>query len=593
MKQRHLTLHTRHTSISLGVSWIALIPLVLWIIATLYVPVMAPALSTREAWGLAVTSTLLVLVSLVVHALAHAWTARAAGSRDNETNVPDSIPLYVFGDAAQVWPAATTPWREALVAVAGPATNLSLAAVAYLVWNRQLHTYLNVSAIFLAGVNLALAALNLAPGSPLDGGRLTRAIVWGVWKRPSLITRVEVWLGRLIVIALAGWGVILIAQRARFSLETGASTLVAAGVLGLALWEQPAWEWDRSIPTDGSVLRGNVIRGAITGLLILGLLGIAGSLVPTNNGLEAPGVALSVEPMIHVPPEHRHPYAGSFILTTVFPQTPITAGEWVYGKLSPVVRIVPPERVVPPNTTPQKLAEQGNRMLEESETLAAVAALRLAGYDVQVVGEAAEVASILPESPANGVLKPGDRIVALNGEPIRMASTLAERIRTQDPQARVNLAVKRGDEQLAFTLPLMQPSNPGEPPRLGITVQTVGFDAELPFPVKVEPQKIAGGPSAGLMFTLTIYNLITPEDLTGGRRIAGTGTINLDGRVGPIGGVEMKVAGAERAGAEYFLSPPENYQDARRVARHINVVEVATAEEAIQFLRSLPASADE
>ncbi|MFQ5595639.1 MAG: S16 family serine protease, partial [Anaerolineae bacterium] len=106
-------------------------------------------------------------------------------------------------------------------------------------------------------------------------------------------------------------------------------------------------------------------------------------------------------------------------------------------------------------------------------------------------------------------------------------------------------------------------------------------------------QKIAGGPSAGLMFTLTIFNLLTPEDLTGGRRIAGTGTINLDGEVGPIGGVEQKVAGAEGAGAEYFLSPPENHEDALRVAEHIKVVEVATAEEAIQFLRGLPATIDQ
>jgi PDZ domain-containing protein len=90
------------------------------------------------------------------------------------------------------------------------------------------------------------------------------------------------------------------------------------------------------------------------------------------------------------------------------------------------------------------------------------------------------------------------------------------------------------------------------------------------------------------MFTLTVHDMVTPADLTGGRVIAGTGTINLDGTVGPIGGVQQKVAGAEYAGAEYFLSPPENYDDARSVARQIKVVKVATAEEAIQFLRSLP-----
>jgi len=555
--------------------------------------VMAPTLSAREAWGLAVAITLLVIASLLIHALAHVAAARAAGSRDNNPNVPASIPIYAFGDAAQVWPAAATPWRGGLIALAGPAANLLLAGMTYLIWNRQLHPYLNASAIFLAAVNVGLAIVNLAPGFPLDGGRLTRAIGWGLLNRPARATCLGLWLGRLMTAALSGWAIILISQRARFSLETGASTLVAASLLGLALWQQPAWEWDRPAQSQAATLRGSGIRGAIAGLLILGLLGIAGSLVPTNHGLEAPGLALSVEPMIKLPPEHRHPYTGSFLLTTVFPQAPITAGQWVYGQLSPVVKIVPPERIVPPDKTPQQLAQEGNRMLDESRTLATAVALRLAGYDVQVVGEAAEVVSILPESPAHDVLQPGDRIIGLNDEPINMASELAERVRDQDPHARVHLLIERGDEQMQFTLPLMQPASPDEPPRIGIAVQTVGFDVELPFPVKVEPQKIAGGPSAGLMFTLTIYNLLTPEDLTGGRRIAGTGTINLDGQVGPIGGVEQKVAGAEGAGAEYFLSPPQNYEDARRVAKRIKVVEVATAEEAIEFLRGLPATVDQ
>ena len=106
--------------------------------------------------------------------------------------------------------------------------------------------------------------------------------------------------------------------------------------------------------------------------------------------------------------------------------------------------------------------------------------------------------------------------------------------------------------------------------------------------MKITPQKIDGGPSAGLMFTLTVYNLVSPDDLTGGRKIAGTGTISPDGTVGPIGGVELKVAAAEAAGAAYFLSPPDNYRAALSVAHRITVVKVATVEEAISFLKTLP-----
>ncbi len=140
-------------------------------------------------------------------------------------------------------------------------------------------------------------------------------------------------------------------------------------------------------------------------------------------------------------------------------------------------------------------------------------------------------------------------------------------------------------------VPLMPAGKEGEPPRIGITIESAGFEANLPIPVKIVPQKIVGGPSAGLLFTLTVYDLLTPGDLTGGHVIAGTGAINLDGTVGPIGGVAQKVAGAEFAGAEYFLSPPDNYAEALAAAQKIHVIKVATAADAIQFLRSLPSAA--
>jgi len=102
------------------------------------------------------------------------------------------------------------------------------------------------------------------------------------------------------------------------------------------------------------------------------------------------------------------------------------------------------------------------------------------------------------------------------------------------------------------------------------------------------PQKVSGGPSAGLMFTLGVYDVVTSQDLTGGRKIAGTGTIDLEGNVGRIGGVQQKVVAAERAGAGYFLSPAENYPDALAMATRITVIEVTTAQDAISFLSSLP-----
>jgi Lon-like protease len=122
----------------------------------------------------------------------------------------------------------------------------------------------------------------------------------------------------------------------------------------------------------------------------------------------------------------------------------------------------------------------------------------------------------------------------------------------------------------------------------GYTVNIDGNKVQMPFPVNIIHQKTDGGPSAGLMFTLGVYNAITPQDLTGGRKIAGTGTIDLDARVGPIGGVQQKVVAAERSGAQYFLCPSWNYQDALKYAKNMQVIKVDTVLQAIDFLSSLP-----
>ncbi len=571
------------TAITLGASWLVVVPIVLWAIATIYVPILGAFLNGTEAWAIAVAIVLLSGVSLIAHAAGHVGAARAFGS-----GLPSSVPLYPLGDAAQVWPAAASAWREALVALAGSFVNLLLVGLAYLLWDAQLNPSLNVITFFLIFFNGGLAAINLTPAFPLDGGRLMRAVVWGLLGRPAPTTRLGMRLGLLISALLTGWGIFLIAQRVHFSLQTGITTIVFAGLIVLGLSMQQAWKWDRPVPVSHSVVPGVLIRAPLAGLLILSMLGVTFSLVPTNNGLEAPGIAVPVEPMVEVPPQHRYPSTGAFFLTTVIPQTPITAGEWVVGQLSPAVKIVPPEQIVPPGTTAQALAQQEYQMLDESETTAIVEGLRLAGYDATIEGKGARVVSILPDSPAKGVLQAGDVIVGLNGQPIRTTSDLTNQLVAQDAHAAVPLQIERDGHKMDVAVPLMPPSKPGQPPRIGILVESAGFSVQLPFPVEIVPQKISGGPSAGLMFTLTVYNMVTPEDLTGGRKIAGTGTISLDGTVGPIGGVQQKVAGAEIAGAEYFLSPPENYEDARAVARHIQVVKVDTAEQAIQFLRSLP-----
>lgn len=581
--ERTLKFRLGGSAIALGPSWLIVLPLFGWAAGAVYVPIIAPFFNPLESWGVAVAIILLSGLSLLGHLWAHLRTARVAKS-----DIPPSIPLYLLGDAAHVWPAGATARREALVALAGPAIHLLFAFLAYLVWDAQLDPYLNTITLFLVFFNGGLAVVNLASFYPLDGGRLVRAVGWGLLARPAGAGRLARWLGFLFATGLALWGVILIAQQARFSWPNGLGTLFFAGLILIPLLAHPGWQWTGPSPSKPARWSVILLRGPLAGLFILGLLGLTISLVPTNHGLEAPGIAVAVEPMVEVPAPYRQPVAGRFLLTTVVTQTPITVGEWLFGQISPIINLVPPERIVPADRTVQEEARRNFQMLDDSQLAAIAVGLQLAGYDVEITGLGARILSILPDSPANSLLQPGDVIVGLNGQPIEAAAEVSPRLTEEGAPDSVLLQLERAGEPVAVTVPLMAPSEPGQPPRIGIRIEDAGFVTDLPFPVQIHPQKIVGGPSAGLMFALTVYNLVTPEDLSGGRIIAGTGTISPNGTVGPIGGVRQKVAGAEFAGAEYFLAPPENYEDARAVARRITVVEVATAEEAIQFLQSLP-----
>ncbi len=579
---RTIKLNTGQTAILLNLSWLIFLPAGLWALINLFLPTFGAFLTPIQTGALALLILALAAVSLVCHVLGHQLVARALGSQP-----PPGLTLFLFGDAAQAWPQAASDWHEMSIAAAGPAANLLIAALAYLVWNAQIDTALNLSMLFVSGFNLWLVIINLTPAFPFDGGRLLR-LLWPDSAGQGYPPAVS--FGYLIATLLTGWGIFLIAQQARFSLETGTTTLLFALLILVGLRIQSASRLAPAAPSDRPVLPVSslLVYHLLAGLLVLLLLAVPASLVLTNNGLEAPGLALSVEPMVTVPSQYQHTHSGTFILTSVLTQTSITAGEWFLAQVYPVFKIVPPESLIPANETPQQQSQQDFQMLDQSESTAAVVGLRLAGYPAKEVSKGVLVVAIDPASPARRLLKSGDIITALYGAPVKTTADLIALIRAQPLQATIHLAVEHNRQQIQIAVPLMAPAEPNGPPRIGITIDSAGADISLPFPVKITPQKIVGGPSAGLMFTLTVLNALSPNDLTSGRKIAGTGTINPDGTVGPIGGVEQKVAAAEAAGAEYFLSPADNYPAALSVARHIKVIEIATAQQAVDFLHSLP-----
>jgi len=582
MDQINISTNNRFPKIKLGFTWLAVIPASVWAISTFYIPLFSEHLSQAENWSVTLTILLLMGISLVCHVLAHLYTARIMHDK-----TPNEMAIFIFGDAAQGWPMASSAWNEFLMASAGPFANILLSGLAYLLWNAQINVFLNLVTLFISVFNVWLFIANLLPAFPMDGGRVIRASLQGVITPPSSITTLVRRFGFVIALALTGWGIILYLQNSRFSPQTAAITLALVIILLDGLRIRPTI-YDEATARVESSLKFRWLRLSGVVLLVLIMLGAFSSTFMTNNGIDAPGVALSVEPMVNVPAQYRHTHKGTFILTTVFSNAPILAGEWMQAQVDPAIKIVAPEVVVPKSTSAQEQARQDYQMLDDSEATAITVGLRLAGYQTQMIGKGVRVESILPESHANGILQPGDVITALNGQPIRTTQDLIGKVSAQSGKSPVQLEVERNQTGMELTVPLIQPVTSTDTPKIGITIDSAGFDFKPPFPVSIVTQKISGGPSAGLMFTLTVYNALSTQDLTGGRKIAGTGTINLDGTVGPIGGVKQKVPAAEATGARYFLCPVDNYDDAVSVAKTIKVIKIATVQDALDFLHSLP-----
>jgi PDZ domain-containing protein len=565
-----------------GLTWLIVIPGIPWALITYLLPLIGGTLNQTEARLTTPIGIVLIAMSLFLHVFAHLWSARWLG-----IETPSEIPVLIFGDTAQYWPTTGSGWRKVLVAAAGPLANIVIGSLAYLLWYLQINDFIGNIALLTAGFNAWMLIINLIPAFPMDGALFVQASARNLVTR-GMDTRWLRILGYLIAAALTGWSIFLYLQHARFSLQTSLIALFLVLLLLDGLRFHPtAEELDVSKPSNN--IKVNPWQVAGVSLLVLALSFASVSLLPTNSGLEAPGVSLSIEPMVNIPAQYLHKPSGSFYLVTVISYAPITAGMWALGQVDPAVKIVPPQVVVPKNTTPQEQARQGYRMLDDSETTAIAVGLKLAGYPSTMVGKGVTVVSILPDSHANGILQVGDVITGLNGNPVRTTSDLTQLVQAQPPNATVKMDIQRGNEKFQASVPLMAPASPGDKPRIGIAIGSAGFDFKPPFPISIVTQKIEGGPSAGLMFTLTVYNLLSKEDLTGGRKIAGTGTINLDGTVGPIGGVKQKVFAAEGVGAKYFLCPVDNYADAVSVAKNIKVVKIATVDQAISFLHSLPA----
>jgi PDZ domain-containing protein len=216
--------------------------------------------------------------------------------------------------------------------------------------------------------------------------------------------------------------------------------------------------------------------------------------------------------------------------------------------------------------------------MDQSKTVAQVVALRELGYPVKPSGVV--VGDVVRGTPADGRLEAGDRILQVDGRAVASIDQVRAAITSHRSGERVAFLVARDDTRTSVAVRVATADGQ---PRVGVELSERFED--LPVKVSIETENI-GGPSAGLMFALSIIDRLTAEDLTGGRRIAGTGEISVDREVLPIGGVAEKLVAARRQGATVFLIPADNCPDVRgRVPAGLRLVRVATLDDALRFLR--------
>ncbi|MEJ6952154.1 YlbL family protein [Natronospora cellulosivora (SeqCode)] len=308
--------------------------------------------------------------------------------------------------------------------------------------------------------------------------------------------------------------------------------------------------------------------------------------IPTPYMMMSPGLAEELEEIISVEDGYESYGDGVFMLTAV---TSKRASVWDvlhYSLRRPRgVVIEPMEEHLPEGMS---MSEYYNIMLismENSKNTAKAVAFEKAGYDVEVNNRGVFVNEVLENGSAKGKLEKGDRIIAINDKEVKEDQDAIDFIRENEIGEEIKVTVKRDGETLDYKMETVQLHEGEKQASIGVLIYT---DLYFDFPKEVifHTERI-GGASAGGMFSLEIYNQLIPQDITAGNRIAGTGTINLDGKIGEIDGVEQKVITSERNNAVLFFVPVDNYEEAIAAASTIEVIKIETIDDAINHLEQL------
>jgi PDZ domain-containing protein len=295
----------------------------------------------------------------------------------------------------------------------------------------------------------------------------------------------------------------------------------------------------------------------------------------------------AAKPLISIPGQTTYPTSGSLDLLTVSvvgnPDSRPSWFEIVSSWFQPSRAVVPIDSVFPPGTTTEQSNADNAALMVDSQQDAVAAALNQLGYDFP---QAIVVKQLIAGTPASKALKEGDEITSVNGADVKSVQALRDAVAANGTDTQATVGILR--DGAASTVGITPIESSGRAV-LGIGA---GMDYTFPFDVTIQLDNV-GGPSAGQMFALGIMDKLTPGELNGGKRVAGTGTIDNAGNIGAIGGIRQKMyAARETGGAQYFLAPASNCDEVTgHIPAGLTVFAVKTLSDSLAALKAVSTGA--
>ena len=350
----------------------------------------------------------------------------------------------------------------------------------------------------------------------------------------------------------------------------------------------PGPQFDPTAPDPYRLSRRSVfaLTGVFLGIAVAALLSMIGLPFvvmqpgPISNTLGK----IEGKQLITVKGAETYPTTGALDFTTVRvlggPGDKVNAWEVLWAAVDPSSEVFDEELIFPKGLTSKEVEEENTAEMVGSQQEAIAVALRALGKPVT---ETVTIAKVAEDAPSASKLRQGDEIVAVDGQKATSSEAVRAAIQKHQPGEAVALTVERSGSVVE-----VEATTRDSDGRATIGV-FLGRDFDFPIDVEIHAGDV-GGPSAGTMFALGIYDTLTPGAMTGGQKIAGTGTIDSAGEVGPIGGIRQKLVGARDGGADYFLAPADNCNEVvGHVPDGLRVVRVSTFDEARQAVQDIAA----